>query len=151
MKAELPVNERERLGALHSYRILDTLPEACYDDIALLASEICAAPIAAVSLVDRERQWFKSKVGLEVSETARDVAFCSHTILESDLLVVCDARDDKRFADNPLVAGEPYVRFYAGAPLLTPEGEALGSLCVIDRVQRTLTEGQAKSLIALSR
>jgi diguanylate cyclase (GGDEF)-like protein len=116
-----------------------------------LASEICRAPIAAVSLIDANRQWFKSKVGLMVSETSRDVAFCAHTILTPDLLIVPDARDDKRFADNPLVTGEPGIRFYAGAPLLTPGGDALGSLCVIDHVQRELSAAQANSLRALSR
>lgn len=151
MTAKLPLNEARRLAALREYQILDTLPEASYDDVTLLASEICGTPIAAVSLVDAERQWFKSSVGLEVSETSRDVAFCAHTILTPELMEVPDARDDARFANNPLVKGQPGIRFYAGAPLITPKGEALGSVCVIDRVQRKLTDAQAASLRALSR
>lgn len=151
MKAELPINEVKRLEALHSYRILDTMPEACYDDIVLLASEICAVPIAAVSLVDEKRQWFKSKIGLDISQTPREVAFCAHAILEPDLLVVPDAKKDPRFADNPLVTGEPGIRFYAGTPLLTRGSEALGSLCVMDNIPRICTEAQANSLRALSR
>ncbi|MDH3443273.1 MAG: sensor domain-containing diguanylate cyclase [Deltaproteobacteria bacterium] len=151
MKAITPPNESTRLQALRDYGILDTLPETSNDDITRLASEICGTPVAMVSLVDSDRQWFKSKLGLDVSETPREVAFCAHTILELDLLIVPDAEEDQRFANNPLVTGAPYIRFYAGAPLVTFKGEALGPLCVIDRVQRTLSEGQQQSLRALSR
>ena len=151
MKAALPVTEEKRLAELRSYQILDTLPEPSYDDISVLAAEICGTPIAAVSLIDANRQWFKSKVGLEASDLPRDMAFCAHTILTSDVLVVNDTRSDERFADSPLVTAEPWIRFYAGAPLVTPSGEALGSLCVVDRVQRTLTESQTSALRALSR
>ncbi|MEO6786830.1 MAG: sensor domain-containing diguanylate cyclase [Chthoniobacteraceae bacterium] len=151
MKAAISASEAERLAALRSYHILDTPPEASYDDITMLASEICATPIAAVTLIDADRQWFKSKLGMEVSETPRDVAFCAHTILTADLLEVSDAREDERFADNPFVKSDPGVRFYAGAPLITPNGQALGSVCVIDLVRRKLTGSQAASLRALSR
>jgi diguanylate cyclase (GGDEF)-like protein len=151
MKAELPSNEALRLEALRSYRILDSLPEESYDDITILASEICGTSMAAVSLVDRTRQWFKSKVGLTIPETARDYAFCAHAILQHDITVITDAQADERFADNPFVIGEPWIRFYAGAPLVTANGEALGTLCVIDHVMRNLTQFQINSLGALSR
>ncbi len=151
MKADVPTNESTRLEALYDYRILDTLPESSYDDITRLAAEICGTPVALVSLVDSDRQWFKSKLGLVVSETSREVSFCAHAILGADLLIVPDAGQDQRFADNPLVTGAPHIRFYAGAPLITSTGEVLGTLCVIDRERRTLSSGQQQSLRALSR
>jgi PAS domain-containing protein len=149
--APLPQNESERLGALQRYEILDTEPEQKFDDLTLLASHICQSPIALISLVDAERQWFKAKVGLTTSETPRSISFCGHAILGEDVMVVPDAAADARFSDSPLVTGEPNVRFYAGAPLLTPEGHALGTLCVLDRVPRELTAAQLEALRALAR
>jgi diguanylate cyclase (GGDEF)-like protein len=151
VKAEIPANETERISALEKYQILDSPPEASFDDLTFLASHVCGAPLAVISLVDSARQWFKSKVGLQVSETPRDISFCAHAILSPDILVVPDAREDSRFADNPLVTGEPWIRFYAGAPLITHDGNALGTVCVLDHVQRTLTDTQAEALRALSR
>jgi diguanylate cyclase (GGDEF)-like protein len=144
--------ERARLAALEAYEVLDTLPEAAYDDISRLAAQVCGTPIALVSFVDRDRQWFKSRVGLETAETPREVAFCAHAILQpSDVLVVPDAEKDDRFVGNPLVTGDPGIRFYAGAPLVTSEGLPLGTLCVIDRVPRELTRDQAGALRSLAR
>ena len=126
--------------------ILDTPPEQVYDDIANLAAHICKAPIAMISLVDRSRQWFKAKVGLTQKETARDVAFCAHAILFDDVFVVQDATEDDRFSANPLVTGEPKIRFYAGAPFTSSEGQPLGTLCVVDMFPRQLTASQENAL-----
>jgi phosphoserine phosphatase RsbU/P len=147
-----PDNEQARLSALRAYEILDTLPEPAFDDISRVAAQICAVPIALISLVDEKRQWFKSHVGIDVSETPREHAFCAHAIRHPDaLFVIENATLDPRFADNPLVTGPPGIRFYAGAPLVTSEGHALGTLCVIDRRPSSLTPAQQESLMALAR
>jgi adenylate cyclase len=152
MKAPLPVNEAERLKALAEYHILDSAPEQGFDDLAKLATEICGCPIAVMSLIDAERQWFKARVGIEGMETSRDQAFCAHAILDpQNLMVVSDATRDQRFCDNPAVMGDPNIRFYAGTPLLTHEGLPLGTLCVIDRKPRQLAPGQLHSLRILGR
>lgn len=143
--------EAERLEALYQYQILDTAPESAFDDLTQLAAHICNAPIALISLVDRNRQWFKSKVGLTVSETHRDLAFCAHAILKSDPFIVENATLDQRFFTNPLVTGEPHIRFYAGFPLVTPTGYRIGTLCVIDRFPRQFSPEQIKMLRILSR
>ena len=149
--APYPEDEVQRLQALSSYQVLDTPPELAFDDLTWLASHNCHTPIALISLIDDHRQWFKSKVGLSAGETPREMAFCAHCILQSDLMVVPDTLNDPRFADNLLVTQEPNIRFYAGCPLTTPEGHNLGSLCVIDQRPRKLTKNQMKSLQALSR
>lgn len=147
----IPKNEAERLEALRAYQILDTLPEKEIDDIVQLASDICGTPIAMVSLVDKDRQWFKAKLGITESESARDISFCQHTILGNDIFEVSDAQLNEVFADNPFVTGEQHIRFYAGAPLVSAEGYNIGSLCVLDRSPKQLSDNQKKSLRSLAR
>ncbi|MES2614979.1 MAG: PAS domain S-box protein, partial [Bdellovibrionota bacterium] len=149
--APIGSDENERQSTLDKYLVLDTESEQIYDDITQLASSICQTPIALVSLVDRGRQWFKSRHGLDAKETPRDISFCGHAIHEKDIFEITDAFADVRFSDNPLVTGGPIVRFYAGAPLVAPNGKAIGTLCVIDHVPKTLSEDQKKSLHALAR
>ncbi|MEH2175580.1 GAF domain-containing sensor histidine kinase [Nostoc sp.] len=145
-------NETLRLQALRQYQILDTICEAAFDDLTRLAAQICGTPIALISLIDESRQWFKSKVGLDTESTSRDLAFCAQAILRPhETLIIPDTQLDPRFATNPLVTSDPYIRFYAGAPLITPEGYALGTLCVIDHVPRQLNLEQLGALQTLSR
>ncbi|HEX8705459.1 MAG TPA: ATP-binding protein [Myxococcaceae bacterium] len=146
----LPANEDARLRALYSYGVLDTQPEPTFDGIARLAAQICGTPIALISLLDKDRQWFKSSSGLEARQTRRDVAFCTYAILEPGVFVVPDALADPRFAHNPLVTGDPHIRFYAGAPLVNPEGFSLGTVCVIDRVPRQLEREKVLALETLA-
>lgn len=144
------LREEERLASLDSYSILDSLPEEDYDNLTSIAAEICGTPISLVSLLDDNRQWFKSRVGLNVSETPKEYAFCAHAINEGDdIFVVQDSRLDKRFHDNPLVIGDPRVIFYAGIPLIGDEGLPLGTLCVIDHKPKLLSQTQMQSLKAL--
>ena len=149
--APLPCNETQRLAALRMYGVLDTAPEPALDDLTTLAAAICEAPIALITLVDEHRQWFKSRVGLEMKETPREFSFCAHALGQTDLFIIPDATLDERFAKNPLVTGAPGIRFYAGAPLIAPEGSILGTLCVIDRVPGTLTAAGGQALQVLSR
>ena len=148
--APLPQDELDRLAELKNYGILDTEPEAAFNDMVKLANYICQTPIAVISLVDENRQWFKAIEGLDAKETSRDVAFCAHAILQDETMIVPDALLDERFNDNPLVIGGPKIRFYAGVPLETPDGHHLGTLCVIDREPRELTQEQLKALSTLT-
>jgi serine/threonine protein kinase len=149
--APIPDNDMARVEALQKYEILDTPPEKAFDDITQLASFICQTPISLMGLIDKNRQWYKSKVGLDVIEAPRDITFCSYTISYGDLFIIPDTLLDDRFKDNPLVLSPPYVRFYIGAPLITSDGYALGTLCAVDQSPREMSSGQKEALLALSR
>jgi len=151
MTAPAKHTEARRLKVLWQYEILDTVPEEVFDDLTELAARICEAPIALISLIDEDRQWFKAKVGVTVKETSRDISFCAHAIKQQGLFIIPDATQDLRFANNPLVTSDPKIRFYAGAPLITPDGYALGTLCVIDKVPRELRSEQQQALRVLAR
>src|SRR5438552_528578 len=144
-------NEKQRLKVLWQYDLLDSVPEEVFDDLTELAARICEAPVAMITLVDEDRQWFKAKVGVSLKETSRDISFCAHAIMQPGLFIVPDATRDQRFSKNPLVKSDPKVRFYAGAPLVSPDGYALGTLCVIDKVPRELRPEQKQALRVLSR
>ena len=151
MNYPVPANEIERLRTLRSYKILDTRPEERFDELTQLAALICDAPISLISLLDSDRQWFKSRFGLDMQETPRAQAFCTHAIMQPEIFVVPDAAKDERFARNPLVIGETHIRFYAGAPLAARDGHLLGTLCVMDRQPHALTDAQTRALGILSR
>jgi GAF domain-containing protein len=151
MATTSPSMESARVAALNRYAILDSEPEETFDDLVILAAHICRTPIAMLSLVDDHRQWFKSKVGVQICETPREVSVCAHAIQQNDLFIVPDLREDPRFRENPLVVGETGLRFYAGAPLINEDGFALGTLCVVDREPRVLDDDQKDALNALGR
>ena len=138
--APIPGNDKERLAALHALLILDTPPEERFDRITEFAAAEFDVPIALISLIDEKRQWFKSKFGIDACDTARDISFCGHAIVQPEIFIISDATADPRFADNPAVIGEPFVRFYAGAPLVMPSGFAVGTLCLADCKSRQLDE-----------
>jgi len=147
----LPPDERERLEALRRYGAFGLLRAAVFDDISRLAAFICRTPISLITLIDTNRQWFLSQSGIEACETSREASFCAHALVGTEMLIVEDAKTDARFARNVMVTGEPFIRFYAGTPLLTPDGYALGTLCVVDCVPRTLSPEQKDTLRSLSR
>ena len=151
MAAASPTSEAARVAALNRYAILDSEPEQSFDDLVTLAAHICHAPMAMLSLVDDHRQWFKSKLGVQVRETPRETSICAHAIQQGNLFIVPDTLQDERFNQNPLVTGEPHVRFYAGAPLINEDGFALGTLCVVDREPRELEPEQKEAISALAR
>src|SRR5215831_17155908 len=151
MPYPVPKNEAERLATLRACKILDTKPEERFDELTRLAALICGTPISLISLIDTDRQWFKSKFGLDMEETPRAQAFCTHAIMQPEMFVVPDATKDVRFANNPLVTGALHIRFYAGAPLAARDGHLLGTLCVIDREPHILTEAQKEALKIVSR
>jgi len=151
LKPAIPVNEATRIDTLRSLNILDTSPEERFDRLTRLAKRLFGVPIALISLVDADRQWFKSCQGLSASETPRDVSFCGHAILSDEILLVPDALLDERFHDNPLVVGDPKIRFYAGCPLMVPNGSKLGTLCLIDQEPRELDEDDRRLLRDLAR
>src|SRR5580765_5840355 len=144
-------NETRRLEALRAYEILDTAPEESFDDLARLAAKVCETPIALISFVDDRREWFKARTGFDTAESPREVSFCAEAINGRDVFIVPDTLTDDRFSTNPFVSGPPHVRLYAGMPLLTSSGEALGTIGVLDRSPRTLTPAQHDGLRALSR
>lgn len=150
-KAPIPSNEHERLSALLELRILDTPEEKPFDDLVNMASRICDAPIALVSLIDEHRQWFKAKVGIDATETPRDISFCGHAIADTKIMMVEDSSKDERFFDNPAVTGPLQVKFYAGAPLVTAGGLSIGTLCVVDHKPRKLSDDQLNYLSILSK
>jgi GAF domain-containing protein len=151
MKPPIPLNEHARLELLRQYSILDTAAETAFDEITARAAQVCDTPISLLTFVDRDRTWFKSNTGLELRETARDRSFCAHAICQNELYVAPDLLADERFSRNPLVTQKPHMRFYAGMPLLSPEGLALGTLCVIDRKPRELTAEQMDQLKELAK
>jgi len=147
----MDLGEKARLQALRRYKILDTEPEKAFDDLTILASHICETPVALITLIDSDRQWFKSKVGVSVGETPREISFCAIAIRQENLFIVPDATKDPRFSSNPFVVSDPKIRFYAGAPFTSSDGHPLGTLCVVDIVPRQLTPSQENALLALSR
>lgn len=150
MSSPIPKNESRRLKVLWQYDVLDTVPEEVFDDLTDLAAHICEAPIALISLIDEDRQWFKSKIGTSLAETSRDISFCAHAIMHESLFIIPDASKDPRFRNNPLVIGPQKIRFYAGAPLITPDGYPLGTLCVLDNKPRELRPEQQQALRVLA-
>ncbi|MCP6760855.1 MAG: PAS domain S-box protein [Fischerella sp. CENA71] len=151
MKTLVPNNEVKRLEALHEYQILDTLPEQVFDDLAFLAAQVCQTPIALINFIDAKRQWFKAKVGIDVTEMPRDIGFGSMCMNLGDALIIPDTLADERFANNPVVTSHPYIRFYTGVPLITPEGMPIGALCIADRVPKEIALNQIEALQAISR
>jgi len=151
LKPAIPATERQRVKALHDLKILDTPPEERFDRVTRLAKQVFGTQIALVSLVDEGRQWFKSRQGLDAEETPRDISFCGHAILDDRIMVVNDAARDQRFCDNPLVCGDPNIRFYAGYPLAAPDGSRVGTLCIIDSKPREISQDQLRSLRELGR